>query len=234
MFFITKNCGLEIKDLDLAKNTVTGYFASFNTLDSDGDVITKGAFSKSIQENGPKSNSPRIAHLLQHRPHDTIGKLLELEEDGVGLRFVSKLSESTKGRDTLIQYQEGILQEHSVGFNTIKSNRDHKEHNEITEARLWEGSTVTWGANENTPVINIKGLSKVDALDKINKRMAKLQSLITKGNGLTDEAIIGLSIEIEQIKAAYNTLLTEPNESLNPKPQFTAEDLKNHILTNLN
>ena len=71
------------------------------------------------------------------------------------LRFESVMSKSTLGNDTLIQYQEGILaKEHSVGFNIIQRSESNPE--EITEIKLWEGSTVTFGANPNTPVIGIK------------------------------------------------------------------------------
>ena len=94
-----KNTALGIKDVDLSKRTVEGYFASFGNKDSDGDIIVKGAAKKTISE-----NRDRIAHLLQHDITSPIGKLLELEEDNKGIRFVSQLSQSTKGRDTLILY----------------------------------------------------------------------------------------------------------------------------------
>ena len=45
---------IQIKDIDGKKGIVTGYFADFNSIDSDGDIIRPGAFSKSISEWGPK------------------------------------------------------------------------------------------------------------------------------------------------------------------------------------
>ena len=49
----------EIKDIDTQKREVSIYLSKFDTMDSDMDVIKKGAFSKSIQERGPGSSSNR-------------------------------------------------------------------------------------------------------------------------------------------------------------------------------
>ena len=48
----------EAKDLEVKDRTVRGYFSVFDFKDSDEDVITKGAFSKTLKEMGD-----RIAHL---------------------------------------------------------------------------------------------------------------------------------------------------------------------------
>ena len=46
---------------------VSGYLASLGNKDSDGDVIVKGAFSKSLNERGVSSTTARkIAFLYQH------------------------------------------------------------------------------------------------------------------------------------------------------------------------
>ncbi len=110
-----KNTTLEIKDIDFNKRTVVGYFSQFGSKDSDGDIIVKGAYTKTIKE-----NTARIAHLLQHNIHQPIGKIQSLVEDSNGLKFESIMSQSTLGNDTLIQYQEGILREHSVGSISFK------------------------------------------------------------------------------------------------------------------
>ena len=109
-----------IADVDLEKRKVKGYFASFNTLDSHNDIIRQGAFAKSIQERGPNAmGNRRIAHLYQHDMNCPIGKILELREDNFGLYFVSELIDTQKGNDVLTMYQEGVLREHSIGFNYV-------------------------------------------------------------------------------------------------------------------
>ena len=195
-----KNNALEIKDVDLTKRRVEGYFSAFGNKDSDGDVIVKGSYKKTITE-----NKSRIAHLLQHDIGKPIGRILELAEDNIGLRFVSELSKSTLGNDTLIQYQEGILREHSVGFNVVK--RSDAQPEEITEIKLWEGSTVTFGANPNTPVIGIK--SELEQHEEITKRLTALENFMRKGS-VSDESFKLIEFEIKRIKDLQSLKFNEP------------------------
>ena len=118
------NSGLSVKDVDLAKRTVQVVYNTTNFFDSDFDVIRPGAFTKSINERGPQSNAKaKIKHFLFHDPNKIVGKIEVLEEREVDGQIVEyaevKLSESTDGTDTLIKYQEGIYDNHSIGFQYV-------------------------------------------------------------------------------------------------------------------
>ncbi len=67
---------------------------------------------------------------------------------------------------------------------------------ELREVKLWEGSTVTWGANSETPFIGFKSADK----KQIGDRFDKLIKAIKIGS-LTDETIHSIELEIRQIKA---------------------------------
>lgn len=215
-----KNNSLQLKDVDTSKRIVSGYFAAFGNVDSDGDVMTKGAFTKTITE-----NKARIAHLLQHNINQPIGKLLELEEDNAGLRFTSKMSESTLGNDTLIQYQEGILREHSIGFVTVKE-EPREKHNEILEVKLWEGSTVTFGANPITPVTGIK--SQAEKETELQQRFNVLTNFLRKGK-VSDDAFRLIEFEVERIKQIMTLNVNEPpkKHSENVEPSFDFNKFSN-------
>ena len=73
--FEQKNTGA-IKDIDIKSRIVTGYLAAFGNVDSDNDIIEKGAFSKSINE---RFND--IFYLQQHDWTRPLGKFTKLEED---------------------------------------------------------------------------------------------------------------------------------------------------------
>ena len=102
-FPVKSGMGLQVKDVDMTKRVVTGYFNSFNYFDSDADVILPGAFKKSIKERGVESQATaKIKHALFHDLTRLPGKLMKLEEDETGLYFETKMSNTTDGNDTLI------------------------------------------------------------------------------------------------------------------------------------
>ena len=59
-----KSQNLTIKDIDEGNRQVVIYLSDFDTLDSDNDIIRKGAFKKSIKERGPISSSNRKSKWL--------------------------------------------------------------------------------------------------------------------------------------------------------------------------
>ncbi|MFC6998064.1 HK97 family phage prohead protease [Rufibacter roseus] len=228
--YLTKSTSLSFKDVDTAKGIVTGYFSAFDIPDSDGDVIRKGAYAKTITERGPKSSQPRIKHLLDHNTTKAIGKLLELEEDATGLRYVSQLGSHTLGKDALAMIQDGIITEHSVGFKTIRE-QQQGDYNEITEILLWEGSSLqAWGANPFTPITDIKSqlAANPDHMEKVFARFDKLCKALTGGN-YSDETFELLQIEQNQIKQAIKETLTVAPVTDHP----TAEAKKNAELLQL-
>ena len=198
-----KSQGLGIKDLDLEKREVAIYLNKFGNIDSDNDMIVQGAFKKSIQERGVDSTSNRkIAFLRYHNWEMPIGKFTKLEEDDFGLFAVGKLGNSTLGNDALMDYQDGIIREHSIGFRYLSdkikwiedSTKDAGGYYLVTEVALWEGSAVTFGANELTPVMEVmKGAEKVDLMQKIDKELSVIVKALATGQG-TDERLYGLEM----------------------------------------
>ncbi len=154
-----------VKDLDEQKRIVTGYFTNTGTLDSDMDVFEYGAFQKTIAEHGPESKN-KIWHLWMHDVLSPINKPRTLYEDDKGVYFETSIPDTELGNFVLELYKQGAISEHSVGFNIVKWEHD-KDQRIIKEAKMWEGSTVLWGANENTPFEGLK--QKHDALKSIIK-----------------------------------------------------------------
>lgn len=230
----SKSISIKMEDVDESSRTVVGYLSAFDKLDSDNDIIRAGAFKKSLSERGIDSSSNRqIAHLRNHDWEHQIGKFTELYEDSFGLKFVSKLGRSTKGNDALLDYQDGILREHSIGFNYVKdkisevedSNNPHGKYYEIQEVKLWEGSGVTFGANEFTPVLDVsKSVLESDYLLKLNNEMESLVSAIKNGKG-TDDRLHNIEMRLKLIQTKYNSLI----EQLEPKSvkQFTQDNEPN-------
>lgn len=183
-----KNLQQGISDVDVKKGIVTGYFSSFDNMDSDGDVIRKGAFTKTIKE-----NFQRVRHLLDHDATKSVGKIQMLQEDSKGLYYESKAGRHTLGRDFLLMVEDGLINEHSIGFVTIKQ-KNMGGYNEITEVKLYEGSSLQgWGANEMTPITGMKNFETVSVMmDNIMKAI--------KNGKYTEETFAKLELQFLQLQ----------------------------------
>jgi HK97 family phage prohead protease len=211
-----KSQSLEVKDLDEGSRKVSMYLSAFDVLDSDNDIIRPGAFKKSIQERGVNSSSNRkIAFLRYHNWEKPIGKFLELREDMKGLYAVAQLSTSTDGMDALADYQEGVIREHSIGFRYIKDKIRYVEDDklesggfyEINEVALFEGSAVTFGANEFTNVVDVaksEGLESIS--EKIHNEINVIGKALANGKG-TDERLYELEMRLKFLNARYFDLV---------------------------
>jgi len=208
-----KTLALKVEDVDLKGRKAKFYLSAFDVKDSDNDIIRAGTFTKSIQERGVDSlGNRRIAHLRNHNWDNQIGKFTELYEDSKGLVGISELGRSTKGEDALRDYQDGIIREHSIGFNYIKgkiekqTNDTNGEFFNITEVKLWEGSAVTFGANELTPVLDVaKGLDYNAILTKIQTLSESLNTAIKNGKG-TDERLENIELMFAQLMQLQDSL----------------------------
>ena len=95
----------ELLDADDYAGVIKGYGSFFGNKDSDGDIITKGAYKKTIQENGE-----RVKYLYQHSMDMPIGKMRELYEDDKGLVFVAEIAKTQLGKDVVELMKSGVLQ----------------------------------------------------------------------------------------------------------------------------
>jgi len=185
-----KSNKLSLKDVDVKNRIVTGYLSSFDNKDHDGDIIVKGAFSKSITE-----RKNQIFFLNQHNWQQPHGKFNILKEDSKGLYFESEpLINTSYSDDTLKLYEAGIVAEHSVGFQTIQKSFEG-DTRILKELKLFEGSNVTLGANSDTPFTGFKNLTLQETNDKV-----KLILKAFRNGTFTDETFSLLEISLKQLQ----------------------------------
>ena len=207
---IYKDIPAEIKDVDVKKGIVEGYFSTWDIVDAHGDEIVRGAYKKSLLENGPGANRQRIHHLWQHNASTPLYRFTEqgtLLEDNMGLFFRSKPSKTTYGRDVLLLYEDGVINEHSVGIQVVKSENSNEGHMRLLELKLWEGSTVTWGANFDTPVTAMKDLTPLQQAEKFAERIDLLTKSLHEGS-YSDDTFILLELQLKQIQGHYMSLIS--------------------------
>ncbi len=240
-----KSIALEVKDIDTAGRRVKVGLSGFGNVDSDGDVINRGAFSKSIQERGPESSTNRKIKMLRYHDFEhEIGVWKSLEETHEHLVGIGDLGRSTKGEDAFLDYQDGIITEHSIGFMLVPDKIQIREDGirELNEVFLLEGSAVTFGANSETPVFSVSGKDQFsqDYLAKLNNRMDILINSLKNGKG-TDERLFTIENQLRVIQKKYNSLinfkpLEDDNSTLGidkPNLNQVAEDKRKSFFTNI-
>jgi HK97 family phage prohead protease len=196
-----------ISDVDVEKKTFTGYASVFGNLDLDGDITMPGAFKKSIAENGPMGTNS-ILVLNQHMSWQVLCKPKVLQEDTKGLYYEAQVTSGAGfAEDAVKLIADGLVEENSYGFQTVKSAIQQPSddwetwYRELYEVNLFEVSPVTWGAN---PMARMQGMKSRDK-NWLKNREAKLLKALREP-GMRDETYLALELEIKQINTEYYNL----------------------------
>jgi HK97 family phage prohead protease len=194
-----KSFDFEVKATN--NNEFEGYASVFDNIDSHRDVIEKGAFAKTIKEN------KRVKILWQHDPWSPIGKPIAMSEDSKGLHVKGKISETELGKQAIILMKDGVIDELSIGFNTIKDDWDSKAQvRRIKEVKLWEFSPVTFASNE---LANITGVKNNQGLEGL---LFNLNNELKAGKVLSDKNANIVKNAIEALQA----LLSASEKNVEP------------------
>jgi len=215
----------ELIDADEKAGIIKGYGSYFGNKDSDNDVITKGAYKKTIAENGD-----RVKYLYQHDMNQPIGKMTELYEDEKGLVFVAEIAKTQLGNDVVQLMKSGVITENSVGIMPIQKN-NKGDYREITEVKLYEISAVTLAANDQAKILDVKG--NID-VDKLSKRYDNLSKLIRKGN-ISDEMGFAIEAEILKLKSLFVEFTKPEIEITSPNVEIKNNDSEvyNYLINSL-
>ena len=221
-----------VKDVDFKNRIVTGYFNNWDSIDSDGDVIRKGAGAKSISERKDK-----IFFLNQHNWSQPHGFASVLKEDEQGTYFESNpMPDTSYSNDALVLYEAGIVKEHSFGFVATKTNNitlNGQKVREISEYKLYEFSNVTLGANENTPYTGLK--SQFTDINDLNLEVKKLLSVFRNSN-ISDDLGVQLELAIKMLQLqAFELGKQELKSTQNEQepPVSTLESIEPQEINNL-
>ena len=204
----------ELLDADEYAGIVKGYGSYFGNKDSDNDIIMKGAYKKTIAENGN-----RVKYLYQHNMMQPIGKMKEMYEDDKGLVFVAEIAKTQLGKDVVELMKSGVLTENSVGIMPIQK-ENKNGYREISEVKLYEISAVTLAANEEAKILDVKG--NVD-YNKLSKRYDNLCKIIRKGE-ISDDLGYALEAEILKLKSLFMEFTKPTDDVTLPNVESKTQD----------
>lgn len=234
-----KNVSDSVLDVDDNSRRVKVAISEMGSKDLDNDVIDNGAYTKTINERGPKGAN-LIWHLTDHNPSlkTAIGKFSEVYVEGQKLVGVTDIPNTSWGNDVLEFYKSGHINQHSIGFRTIKREPVNagtpEEYNLIKEVLLYEGSAVLWGANPNTPTLSVgKSLTKDEAEAEVTKLQDEMLLLTKslKDGRYTDSSFEMIEMRMgqlsERIKHLFTSINTQPANAVEPKNEVIDNTLKN-------
>lgn len=139
-----------------------GYGSTFGgDPDSHGDIVVEGAYKSSIKKGGRNKNG--IPMLWQHNSSDVPGVWTSLKEDNMGLLVEGQLLMDTQlGKETYSRLKAGAVKGLSIGYDVIEEEIDRdNEIRYLKKLDLWEISLVTFPANINAGILEVKNAEAI-------------------------------------------------------------------------
>lgn len=138
----------QVKDAD-DTGTFSGLASVYGNVDLGGDVVERGAFSKTLSEN------PTVPVLWQHDSREVIGSgVLRNTREGLAIDATLDM-EDPVAQKAYRKLKKGYMKGLSIGFDTmedeVKNNIRH-----LKEIKLWEVSVVTFPMQLGAMVNSVK------------------------------------------------------------------------------
>lgn len=194
-----KNVEIAVKYVETESNPngyIEGYASTWDRVpDSYGDIVAKGAFTKSLAKIKEAGRSIPLLWAHQMSELDAYIGTCEADEDDNGLHFIATFDDTKEAQRIRQLYKDGRLSKFSFAYDTIDCAPVELESgfvaNELRELDIFEISCVLVPANGFAEVLDVKD-AKID--EKSGKR-----------NSTKDEATLKEVIEL------LKSLLEEAN-----------------------
>lgn len=170
---ITQDVHLEIKDLSI-EGTFKGYGAVFGNKDMGGDVITSGAFSKTLSEQ-------KMMPLLWHHHTDQPIGVFSGSEDMKGLAVDGALNlDVQQAREVHSLMKQGAVTGLSIGYVPVRKDWVG-DTRMLRELKLYEVSLLPFPMN---PQAQVSGVKSTDDFALLMREI-----LAFKGESLTADQL---------------------------------------------
>lgn len=155
--WIPDDCRIRLKSqvLDDDAGWVEGYSVAFNVRDADGDIVLKGAFKKSIQEQiVAKGGCPfMVKHWVNGGDVlETMGTTTQAREDDYGLWTHNDLSADQDAQTIRAKINGKHIKHLSASFDVLQGYAGVDDHGQpcyyITEARIIENTATAFPKNQ--------------------------------------------------------------------------------------
>jgi HK97 family phage prohead protease len=160
-----------IKADNLEKTIISGYASVFDTVDSQNDMVEKGAFENIKSEN--------IKLLWQHDVSRPIGVIKSACEDDYGLKIEAEINNKTTcGKEASELIKQKAVDGLSIGFCTEDFEYNNQGIRLLKRIDLMEISIVTFPSNKRAGIRVVKADSGANSsLDRLEKLLQTLVNL---------------------------------------------------------
>lgn len=141
-----------------------GYASTFGNVDRGGDVVSKGAFRKTIREAVKRGGVPLLDGHDHRSARNIIGTITSATEDERGLWIRAKLSSEPRAQQIARLVNEGHARKMSIGYQVVKSHQgtvDDRLVTHLDEVKLLEVSVVGLPMNDEAEIVQVKNAGGV-------------------------------------------------------------------------
>lgn len=149
------NLPLELKEVS-EQGKFSGIASVYGAVDLGGDVVERGAFSKSLAER------PTVPILWQHRMDEVIGEgKLRSTHQGLSIDGLLDIDIDPTAQKAYGKMKRGRVTGLSIGFQTDKEEMKNGIRH-LQEIKLWEVSVVTFPMLPAAQITSVKSLEEIE------------------------------------------------------------------------
>lgn len=185
---------IEIKSHD-GKGQFVAYGSTFGNEDLGGDVVVKGAFTKSLKDNPADS----VYMFYNHDTKEIIGEYTSIEEDEKGLKIEGNLfiDDIKRAQETYFLMKKGLIKKFSIGYSVVKKSFEGGKRM-LEELKLVEVSPVTFPMNPEASLVAVKTASEFTKRD-LEKKLRDVGYSQKQAKAFIAEGWKGIHCDGEQL-----------------------------------
>ena len=174
---------------------VAGFFSTYDKVpDSYGDIIERGAFTKTIEKR--KATGHPFPLCLNHDFDKVIGRVDNIEDQEKGPFYEASFYKSALAQDVREWTKDdGPIYQNSFAYDVIKRRDPTEEEkalgikNVLQEVELYEISIVTVPANQNAVITSVKNVEPKTKAGRRNRKSDEdaIKEIIRLANSLLDD-----------------------------------------------
>ena len=160
--------------------------------------------------------------LLEHDPKQPIGRMKNVSEDGSGIYAEFKVSNTTRGTDSLIEASENLRSGLSVGVEVIKGKNSNGVYR-VSAARLLEVSLVQAAAFKSAEVLSVAASQDAEVTTETKTENEEIVE------NTTPESVATEVTETPAVEASARPTVAAPIYT-KPRLEFTKEKFLENTL----